>query len=120
MLRDVRRMLNQIEKFLDRKDQASADLAHILSALRGPDSDIDSVKESTTCLIRKAAFPNITPSDSYKDLGELHTMSGGWLVANKVPTDTKLLEINQRADESSHFNAHIRLAAEALTRVDRS
>ena len=101
-------MLDQIDTFLASRGSESGELWDVLTALRGTDSDNVMVKESTTCPIRRAAFPKLveetrtmyfTPGPS----GRLPGMGG---------------KEGYRNQEGSHFGNHANGAARVLGLLD--
>lgn len=77
-------------------------LWHVLTAMRGPDSENDTLKEATTAVIRAAALPNLA----------LH--GGGIIAEGNVPARLAQLANYTGERDSWHFADHIRLAAGAL------
>lgn len=55
--RTMRDVLDLIDAVLLRRDEESAKLWNVLTALRGPDSGDEALKLATTCHVRQAAFP---------------------------------------------------------------
>lgn len=124
MLREVRQELDRIEDFLMQSNQASADLAMILSALRGPDfPDFeDSIKERTTSPLRTMVFPR------------LYEVAMVWIGNERVRSTTNIwkkfsrrcwsmrpinefkVNFTDRDPRNSHFLLHIELAKEAIDR----
>lgn len=50
-------MLDQIDQFLSNGTDDSRELWTVLTALRGPDDENDTLKDKSTAIIRGAAFP---------------------------------------------------------------
>lgn len=55
----VREVLSVIEECLAHNTNISRDLWRVLTALRGPDAGSESLKKSTTAIIRDKAFPGL-------------------------------------------------------------
>ena len=80
-------------------------LFDVLSALRGPDSKSDNVKEATTGLIRGKAFPRVFDENKHQNhLGLVVT-----LVDNEDHAKLRRDLENDR-EESHHFIAHAQSA----------
>lgn len=95
----TRDMLNQIDEFLSRSDSASAELWQVLSALRGPDENMPSIKHAMTEPIRTAAFPKTAQVFLY----------GGWAVpAFFAEPGTSFLHLYEGG---AHFRNHAQRAA---------
>ena len=129
MLREVRQELDRIEQFLLRGDQASADLAMLLSALRGPDNEsfsYEKMKEKMTSPLRSMMFPKLyIAAENYEGHCEDKTKQkttknlwGSFSARYWGMNDPK----NFCCPETlcpSHFIRHIRLAYKAITRSER-
>ena len=110
MLPEVRAELDRIEAFLLRFDEAARDLAAILSALRGPDSDDYEVKRKYTLPIRCKAFPKL--EEAYLQ----YKGTVGWNM--ELKEDCKLVYPTfVNSDLQVHFRTHILNAIEALNSV---
>jgi hypothetical protein len=95
---ELRAELDRIEDFL--MGPHGAELANVLSALRGPDfPDVDHVKEETTIHIRRAAFPRLA--------AQLSSFRLGWALWTDRP-------FKMPRPGTGHFYAHVRTAAIAL------
>lgn len=81
------------------------DLADVLSAIRGPDSENDGLKSVTTMVIRTAAFPKTAAEST--GWNQDYT---GWMFA--MPEDVYQNPIF--TEDSWHFRHHAELAAKAL------
>lgn len=101
----LRAELDRIEEFLLGDEGAS--LAHVLTALRGPDSGDLVVKQATTTHIRSTAFPRLA-----KQFGSLFTEPGS--VNHYDMWDFKMGKLTLPAEGWSHFYSHITLALSAL------
>lgn len=105
----TRKILDQIDEFLLRSNDESAELWHILTALRGPDDpERDAEKSTTTAVIRSAAFPRC---------GELPCMMFGsntYVAACFAPPDVAFISPSESWSKDYHFNYHVRAAAKAL------
>ena len=97
----VRKLLDDIDTVLAEGSNDSADLAKVLSALRGPDNVDSALKGSTTAFIRRAAFPKTY--DAWLDDAFSHQWSF-W-------TNGEHITMAWRVD---HFRDHIYQAAQAL------
>lgn len=128
MLREVREELDRIEDFLMRGDQASADLAMILSALRGPDNDNEDIKSRTTSPLRTMIFPRLYQKAGnyrYSQHGEGHkttrnlwsNFSTRWW-GMRPASDFKLNLMSYIGDVGNHFLYHTHLAHEAVKREE--
>lgn len=134
MRQRVRKMLDSIEDFLMVGDSDAADLAAILTALRGPDDpDISHRKHDATIPIRRAAFPRIARKvderfersefigsriddpDPTPRVGQRRFMSFG---TSRTPSALRLINPDYRPPNSHHFEEHINVAAEALEAKD--
>lgn len=106
----VRELLNTIDNMLMKQDtyeeaKDSSDLWSVLSALRGPDSGDDRVKDKTTVLIRRAAFPRTTREGRGTPQA---VFTGVYDFRPEVLMET----VNEAVDH--HFESHIAQAALAL------
>lgn len=114
----VRKALDQIEDVLLLGNQDSADLAAILSALRGPDegvSDHNNTKLTTTVPVRREAFPRLAGAKSFLDI----TPVNGWYLGGSddrltVPT----VDSVEYGTDHKHFANHYRMAYDAIKRED--
>lgn len=109
---EARRMLDQIDVFLNRNDIASREVAAVITALRSCDNFSDiSLKAETTCKIRAVAFPlSCKPNRWGPKVGRegqrnMATVSAG--------TDLSIIRIESDIN-NDHFYGHLILAAEAL------
>lgn len=105
---ETRKMLNQIDNFLARSDRAASELWAVLAALRGPDVPGSShLKSSTTCTIRRAAFPKLASviNENYDWPGRCRPWPGD-------PENLKSFDIPEV--DASHFADHAREAAKVL------
>ena len=110
MRRAVREELDRIDQFLMRGNQDSADLAWILGALRGPDSELPALKTAYTAPIRAIAFPKL--ADTAHDLSGLSFTArckGGWQIGGTLVT---------RPMKFDHFSHHIQHAMLAIDNQD--
>ena len=102
----TRKMLDQIDTFLARPATAEpGELWDVLTALRGPDSDNEMVKEYTTCPIRRAAFPKLVSLD-------IDDFAPG--PSCRRPGMGTMEEGYQKQDNYSHFGIHANGAARVL------
>lgn len=105
---DLREMLDVIDLYLSIGHHSST-LWDVLTALRGPDSGDEGLKETTTEVIRSVAFPLVKAE--------------GATPANFSNLDASLLRkaINTLKQEdtakSSHFDCHVLWAAQALSQT---
>jgi hypothetical protein len=103
--RDVRKVLDQIVAILNTKTVASANLWHILTALRGPDSDYSfNLKDWTTGRVRAA-------------IGLRFGAGSGAIVTNKK-LDLKDIESRDekecKHEGGHHFWGHYNQAVNAI------
>jgi hypothetical protein len=114
MTRRLRRRLDTIEKWLaDPKDSEGMHLAAILSALRGPDTDSEGYKTTTTVPIRVAAFPHLAEI-AYKTNDVLATGFGQWYMDPKKPFEDTPVGLR------NHFTQHAHDAALVLGLIPKS
>lgn len=100
--RDYKPLLKQIVDFLNVADDESKKLWDILTALRGPDSDIDDIKYATTSVIRKTI--GLTCEGGENDKIGAIILSDSY---NKCET-------RQSDLKSWHFDSHVRSAFDTL------
>lgn len=121
----MRDMLDLIDLFLNRRDQESANLIAVLTALRGCDVIGETAKLTSTCVIRAVALPLTCPP--YNNCPPYYDPSIWWAgivvgdgstCMGRAPHGTDLskviLEKRVPGNIFSHFNTHARMAAEAL------
>ena len=118
---DTRKILDQIDEFLLRRDKASRELAAVLSALRGPDNRdeddyTDVTKSYTTIPIRRAAFPKCAArqdalNNFVVEIGDGNRIMNMQRAAGHKDASFKLLS---HTHEDTHFNIHAWMAAKAL------
>jgi len=133
MLKDARKMLDQLDLFLCRGDQAAKDVADMLSAIRGEDAEVEgSLKKSGTCPLRSAMFPRLYKKccGNVLDLGvaaylrppatpdtygrfRLHG-DVGWGLHDPATLDISDIHF----DDRDHFSTHLRNAVKALKREE--
>jgi len=87
--------LARIVRFLNNPSEDSVKLWHILTALRGPDSGLDSEKMASTCVIRHAVGINYG--------------AGGCIVYPDSPNSP-----GTRSKLTGHFKEHVRWAFDDL------
>lgn len=97
----LRAELDRIGEFLAGPNGAA--LADVLSALRGPDSNDVALKERTTTLIRRAAFPQLLATP----ISEGSASASSWSL--QVNVAGIILPLPR-----DHFSNHIKSAADAL------
>lgn len=103
----LRQMLDQLDRWL--LTEHGCDLAKVLSALRGPDSDNDQLKEDTTAVIRGRAFPRLMRAkDRDYRSNDYHSARHTWIMQ-----PGKTVVLSQRV-ANTHFGNHIVSAARAL------
>ena len=101
--RFLRKSLKTLDELLSRRYGCL--LFDVLSALRGPDSNRDTVKEATTGLIRGKAFPIVFTEDGpHNCLGLIVTHEDNEDLA-KVR-----MALEKDPEESRHFLNHAKLA----------
>lgn len=100
----LREVLDIIDEVLAQYNETSGKLADVLGALRGPDNNYTGLKDRTTVLIRRAAFPRVVDSGSDAD----HRWA--------MYTDHEQIEVSDldRVADEYHFTNHIKWAAKAL------
>jgi hypothetical protein len=98
MTPELRAELDRIEDFL--MGPQGDTLTDILSALRGPDDENETLKRRTTVYIRQAAFPRLAINSS---------CSRQWIMT-LGPMFAKAAVL----DGSTHFLRHVRFAARVL------
>lgn len=106
MTAEVRRVLDEIEDVLLRRDQDAKDLVAILAALRGPDQAEEVYfKNRYTIPVRRNAFPRLAESseEGYSNVG--------WMLDGPDVLPEPFVE--------THYTAHIDRAVEALTRGEK-
>lgn len=117
MLREVREILDKVEGVLLKSNQASADLAAILSALRSKDTDIldDKLKMATTMPLRSHVFPALF---KWVQRGGSVPCGGTrcWAMTKPINLAGKLKV--ESPDGPQHFEDHFNLAIDALMRED--
>lgn len=102
-------MLDAIDQFLSAGDDKAADLAAVLTALRGPDGGGSDEKSHTTVPIRIAALPKTAQCvNQWIRVGTWGGMNFTRTSAYGVPAST-----------TSHFYAHALEAVNALKRMGR-
>lgn len=137
MTHEARKMLDDLDEFLSRNDNASAEVAAILSALRGPDLDDVGDKRTTTMRIRRAAFPkladvndkfpygatiNVGTNDFIPGEGSTSGIiidSRRWAMGNRMGTSLSIIVPLPKngctyMQDDEHFSLHAILAARAL------
>lgn len=109
----TREMLNQIDEFLSKLDEPAAELAAVLTALRGPDTKVPHEgKSNVTIPIRQAALPKTFAAS--EGLNWLKVGTGRNCRAMSFGNfDDKALG-KVIINEDSHFCDHGMLAAEVL------
>ena len=112
----LRKSLDIIDRWLLDPD-IGRDLTHVLSALRGPDTESDDdLKLTTTNHIRRAAFPRLAERyDKWYDTQTEQPRRGAlscWDLHVKPPRriETKMDD----PDDLSHFMSHVLHARKAL------
>jgi hypothetical protein len=114
MQRTTREMLDQIDKFLSRGDEAAEELVDVLSALRGPDNGDYDLKRNTTERIRAAAFP-CTTHGRYSVLHKWDVNTDGGQIKFVSSFHGKRLGWpNLSHPPANHFNQHAATAAKRL------
>lgn len=103
--RSARKMLASIVKFLQVGDQESVDLWAILTALRGPDSGDDELKQATTSRLRHAI--------------RLREYESGPFWSHFCTSQGPLTKINYSSDKSPHFVGHFNSAIEVLQKFNQ-
>jgi hypothetical protein len=116
----VRAMLDQLDAFfIDEEHADTKVLWDVLSALRGPDNDVQSdLKNTSTIPIRTAAFPRLARLEhsKYRELyRELDTASFKTTAIFGNGT-----ERFHQPDVVDHFTAHLRRAQKALDLHDET
>ena len=101
----TREMLDQIDTFLVRRGSEAGELWDILTALRGPDSENETIKKYATCPIRRAAFPK---------LAKLSVMGCVPGPSGSVPGMGRMEDSGYQNQEYSHFGTHANGAAQVL------
>lgn len=103
--RELRKVLNVIEKALLSDTRLCIQLWDVLTALRGPDTYDKELKDRTTVPIRRAAFPQLAKVEDENGCGY-------------IPASFSNFEGNafdkKWADGPTHFAAHAKRAATAL------
>ena len=129
MLREVRQELDRIEDFLMQSNQASADLAMILSALRGPDHvergyEEDSIKERTTSPLRTMVFPRLYEAAMFwAGSKRIRSTTNIWRKFSRRcwgmrPASEFKVNFTDGDPRNNHFLLYIELAKEAIDRKD--
>lgn len=90
----VREVLNQLDEVLSLDNPDSKELWNVLTALRGPDNDLDSHKFATTGLIRAKAFPKSYSKSYSNNLADLISGPGGSLGSKDTEGSLSLREDN--------------------------
>lgn len=111
----LKQMLSVLDQFLLRANRPAADLWNVLTALRGPDTLEEHLKEAYTIPIRHAAFPRCRRSTSI-------AVSGKWpgrhypggLHAGQTQKAFSLAVVPSKI---YHFGKHALSAAQALKLV---
>lgn len=117
MTPEARAMLDQIDLFLCRQDQASREVAAVLSAIRSEDHrEIDFSSECdkriSTIPIRRAAFPMLANGE-HLYIGNSVTIGERYMGMDLDSNeDGAKVTLKRHGDE--HFNGHAELAAAAL------
>lgn len=103
----VRKMLDAIDRFLvqpeNRRNGASRQLWLILSALRGPDSSNDRIKDQITVPIRRAALPRLADD-----------LDAQYAVGAVLRRNDDVKYAPNRVDASEHFMSHAAAAFDRL------
>ena len=112
----VRAALDAIEDILMNADQDSADLAAILSALRGPDDGNEEKKAQTTIPVRCVTFPRLSAARGYLPITGSRCWSFGvygkaYSLVAPAPVD--------HSKAPDHFSEHYKMAYNALMREDK-
>ena len=106
----LRKQLDQIDTWLC--EEGGEKLWDVLSALRGPDvDDTVDLKETTTIVIRAAAFPQCAEMISKGHDYESEVADRAFFI---TPYKTPTMTVRQKG-LSQHFYNHIRFAWAALT-----
>lgn len=121
----VRRALDLIDEVLAEKNKDSADLAAILSALRGPDLDDDNddvrdLKSMTTAAIRTIAFPRTESRGSWNRGWLEINDTRGWIM-NSADTLQRPKEgdsLHSHGTGRGHFLQHVHMAIDAIEREE--
>lgn len=122
MTPELRAELDRIEEFL--MGPQGADLAMVLSALRGPDETNEIVKESTTNFIRNAAFPRLHAIAAASSGGcnarecWMMIVDSRGLALNHSTLILRAKELILDAVVKEHFLDHVRRAALVLGLVN--
>lgn len=103
--RSARKMLAQIVKFLQVGDEESADLWNILTALRGPDSGNNELKQATTSRLRHVIGLREYNYDSFLR----------YFTTSPEP----LMKCQHGDGKSVHFVSHFNSAVDALDKFNR-
>lgn len=108
MTKSTQKALKYLDAILAKGGEDARDLWDVLSALRGPDSQDDVLKDTVTCPIRRAAFPKTTKR----------------LIAGDIQIGPVFASYNGRTKEydakaasaGTHFAYHAREAWRALNK----
>lgn len=119
---DARKFLDSLDDFLLRHDTASAQVAAVITALRGPDKDegytVHGLKDKITLPIRRAALPKSALVNTGTAVGQnsksvyARNMAFGTFVDVDLPKGIRVTSFTPAS--SNHFEHHGILAAEAL------
>lgn len=112
MRTNVRIMLDKIDEMLSKGDQDAADLAAILTALRGPDElSVYHLKEITTVPVRRLALPKTAKASRYSHRKMRMSFQG----LDKINIPTAFVPTHHA---TSHFFLHIRQAKAAIENAE--
>lgn len=107
---DARALLDVIDTFLQRHDEASQQLAAVLTALRGPDGADEQHNKPSTIAIRRKAFP--VTADTIDKPIVVGEPSLNRYMAMQGPHE--LIYSVKVGVWPTHFEAHLAMAADAL------
>lgn len=113
----MRDMLDLIDLFLTRRDQESANLAAVITALRGCDIFKAKTKKESTCVIRAVGLPlSCPPYNEWSNNIEDINVGDGSTCMGRAGHDTDLSRVllEEESMDAYHFNTHMRMAAQAL------
>lgn len=120
---DARKFLDTLDDFLLRHDVASAQVAAVITALRGPDKDegytVHGLKDKITLPIRRAAFPKTyRASGRGTEVGRnskfVYARNMSFGSAEDEYASTGIYVSTLYPSSTNHFEHHGILAAEAL------